>query len=246
MSGSEAAPELERIIAEYRRRRATLPASRDSLTDPVTLFLYQQRSRAILRVLAARKVLPLADKKILDVGCGGGQSLVDFESWGARRHNLSGIDLIEESARIAQMRLCAPDRTADIRIGNAAALPWRDGAFDIVNQSTMFTSILSPALRTSIASEMMRVARPGGVILWYDFRVNNPANPNVRRVGAREVRSLFAGCDVELYRITLAPPVARRLVPLSWTASLLMEKLRIFNTHYLGVIRLPTSHERRS
>jgi len=233
------ASELDRIISEYRRREAAFPASRDSLADPVILFFYQQRSRALLKALAHHGLLPLSDKKILDVGCGGGQSLVDFESWGARRRHLAGIDLMEESARLARGRLWMREGDADIRTGNAAELPWADGTFDIVNQSTMFTSILCDSLRKSISAEMIRVARPGGVILWYDFRVNNPANPNVRRVGAREIRSLFAGCDVRLLPITLAPPVARRLVPVSWVASLVLEKARVFNTHYLGVIRTP-------
>jgi hypothetical protein len=42
---------------------------------------------------------------------------------------------------------------------------------------------------------------------------------------------------VRLTRITLAPPLAARLVPVSWITALLLEKVRILNTHYLGVIR---------
>ena len=231
--------EIDRIVAEYRRREATLPAWRDSFADPATLFHYQQRSRTILNILAARHLLPLDDQTILDVGCGGGQALIDFESWGARRANLAGIDLLEESVRIARMRLRGRDGGADIRIGNAAQLPWPDQRFDIVMQCTIFTSMLSDALRQQVAREMVRVGRPGGVILWYDFHVNNPANDQVRRVGAREIRALFPGCRVRLTRTTLAPPLARRLVPLSWIASLLLEKLKVFNSHYLGVIELP-------
>jgi SAM-dependent methyltransferase len=244
-SADSEAAELDRIVSEYRRREATLPPSRDSLIEPGPLFLYQQRCRAMLNMLSEHGVLPLRDKTILDVGCGGGQGLVDFESWGARRQNLAGIDLLEESARLARGRLVTGERAADIRTGNAAELPWSDETFDIVNQSTMFTSILSDALRKAIADEMVRVTRRGGVILWYDFRVNNPVNPHVRRVGAGEIRSLFAGCEVNLRLITLAPPVARRLVPLSWVGALMLENLRIFNTHYFGVIR-PLPRDRRS
>jgi SAM-dependent methyltransferase len=231
--------ELKRIVAVYRERQATVPAGRDSMTTPAVLFVYQQRSRAILRTLAAQQLLPLRDKRILDVGCGSGQSLIDFESWGARRDNLAGIDLLESSVHLSRLRLCSPGRAADIRVGNAGHLPWPDRTFDIVNQSTIFTSILSVALRRSVAQEMVRVARPGGVILWYDFKVNNPSNPDVRRVGAAEIRSMFPECEVRLQSLTLAPPIARRLVPVSWTAALLLEKMRVLNTHYLGVIRVP-------
>ena len=125
---------------------------------------------------------------------------------------------MEESVAIARVRLCSPDRGADIRTGNAANCHGPTRSFDIVSQFTVFTSILSPELRRAIAAEMIRVTRPGGVVLWYDFRVNNPRNDQVRRVGARELRELFPGCEVHLRPTTLAPPVARRLVPLSWTA----------------------------
>jgi ubiquinone/menaquinone biosynthesis C-methylase UbiE len=231
-------PELDRIVHEYQRRATTLPPTRDSLCDPVVLFRYQQRTRAILRALSVHRALPLADKKILDVGCGGGQSLVDFESWGARRRNLAGIDLREEAAQIAKSRLrCGDDGGAEIRTGNAAELPWPDQTFHIVNQSTVFTSILQQPLRRAVATEMVRVLRGDGLILWYDFRVNNPFNKNVRGVGAAEIRSLFPGCAVHFYPVTLAPPLARVVTPISWTMSSLLEKLRILNSHYLAVIR---------
>jgi SAM-dependent methyltransferase len=238
-SGDVHARELSRITAAYRHRQATLSPSHDSLANPAVLFTYQQRCRAILRMLDAHGLLPLRETKILDVGCGGGQSLVDFESWGARREHLAGIDLIDSSAQLARVRLCSPGRTADIRTGNAGDLPWADCTFDLVNQSTMFTSILDTALRQAVAREMVRVTRPGGVIIWYDFRMNNPRNPHVRRVGAGEIRMLFPRCQVHLIPITLAPPLARRIVPVSWIAASLLEKARVLNSHYLGLIRVP-------
>jgi hypothetical protein len=45
---------------------------------------------------------------------------------------------------------------------------------------------------------MLRILKPGGAILWFDFRVNNPANPHMCGVAAREIRSLFAGCEITL------------------------------------------------
>jgi hypothetical protein len=81
------------------------------------------------------------------------------------------------------------------------------------------------------------------VLIWYDFLFNNPKNPHVRGIGAREIRSLFPGCAVTLKRITLAPPIARRLVPITWIGSLILERLFIFNTHYLGIIRKADNRE---
>jgi hypothetical protein len=58
-------------------------------------------------------------------------------------------------------------------------------------------------------------------------------------VGAAEIRRLFPGCRITLKKVTLAPPIARRLVPMSWLTALAMEQLTIFNTHYLGLIQKP-------
>ena len=92
-------------------------------------------------------------------------------------------------------------------------------------------------MRRDVAAEILRVLRPGGVVVWYDFFVDNPRNPNVRGVHRRQIRALFHGCDVGLSRVTLAPPLARRIVPISWGAAMAIEACRLLNTHYLGVIR---------
>src|SRR5262245_52274264 len=64
-------------------------------TRPANLFLYQQRSKLMLRLLSRAGVLPLTGKTVLDVGCGAGLQLVEFETWGVRRADLAGIDLSE-------------------------------------------------------------------------------------------------------------------------------------------------------
>ena len=44
--------------------------------------------------------------------------------------------------------------------------------------------------------EMARVLQPGGAVLWYDLRVNNPRNPDVRRVPAGGDRGAVPGVAV--------------------------------------------------
>jgi hypothetical protein len=83
---------------------------------------------------------------------------------------------------------------------------------------------------------MRRVVRPGGLILWYDFWIN-PINPQTRGIRRAEIRALFHGSRYAFRRVTLAPPIARRLAKYSWAICLGLEHLRIFNTHYLAVIR---------
>jgi ubiquinone/menaquinone biosynthesis C-methylase UbiE len=124
-----------------------------------------------------------------------------------------------------------------VREGDATRLPWPDRSFDIVLQSTVLSSILDPAVRARIAEEMLRVTRPGGLILSYDFFVNNPANPGVRAVTARDLAHLFPTCRRSLHRVTLAPPLARRLAPRSLLLASVLEGLRVLNTHYLAALR---------
>jgi hypothetical protein len=122
-------------------------------------------------------------------------------------------------------------------------LPYRSGVFDLVLQYTVFTSVLDDQVRTNLANEMLRVLRkPGGLILWYDFWTN-PTNRQTRGIRPAEIRRLFPGCRYDFQRITLAPPIARRLVPHSWLLGVMLEQLSVFNTHYLVAIR-PEQGER--
>jgi len=227
--------ERRRIRLEYDRRDREIPQDRYALTSPAALFADQQRVRAALRAIGREFLPPLQECRILEVGCGSGGWLTDFADWGAKRENLSGIDLSE--LRVATARARIPG--ADLRPGDASALPWNDATFDLIVQSTVFTSILDGEMRRAVAAEMARVLRPGGAILWYDFFRNNPRNRNVRAVSAREVRALFPAFSMRAERITLAPPLARWIVPRTWVGALLLEKLTVLNTHLLVVLRNP-------
>jgi ubiquinone/menaquinone biosynthesis C-methylase UbiE len=224
--------EAERIRAEYQRRAREIPADYYSLANPGVLFAYQQRVRATLELLTTAQLLPLDDLRILDIGCGRGDWLADFESWGASRERLAGIDLDAERTAIATTRMGG----ADIRVGDASVLPWRDQQFDLVVLSTVFSSILDETMRTHVAAETVRVLKPAGVVLWYDFFVDNPSNRSVRGVRRADIERFFPGFHVELRRSTLAPPIARRVAPYSWFGATLLEALTVLNTHHLGVL----------
>ena len=237
--------EARRILDEYADRRRRLPPDLYSFTRDDSLFRYTQRVREVILVLKRERAFPLDDRRILEVGCGGGDWLVDFERWGAARDHLAGIELDPVRAAIAGARLGAQrdDRGtvlspgADVRAGDATKLPWDDTSFDIVLQSTVFTSILDPSVKRAVAGEMLRVLAPGGFVLWYDFFFDNPGNRGVRGIKRQEIVQLFPDCTLQLRRITLAPPLTRRLVPMTWIGAAVLEKLKLLNTHYLAVIR---------
>ncbi len=223
--------EADRIRRVYEKRAQTIPWERYSMSSPGALFMYQQRVRAVIRLLARAGFFPLNETRILDVGCGSGGWLVDFETWGAKQSNLAGIDI--EPTRLAQARYRL--HSADLRNGDGLTLPWPDGAFDLVLQSTVFSSILDLEMRQTLASEMSRVLAPAGSILWYDLFRDNPQNRDVRGVRSHEIRSLFPDFNCGCTRVTLAPPLSRHLAGVSWTAALVLETARVLDTHYVGL-----------
>jgi len=233
MPASSAEQEIQRIRIEYERREREMPANRYAWNRPEHYFLQCQTSRACIGQLDRAGMFPLTGRRIADIGCGSGQWLLEFAQWDAQ--SLAGIDLDERRIQRAKDKLPA----ADLHTGDARFLPWQKDSFDVVSQFTLFTSILSAPVKTAIAAEMMRVVKSDGLILWNDFRVNNPRNPNVAGIGASEIRALFPGCRVELHSITLAPPLAKAIVPLSWAGALMLESLPFLRTHYLGIIRKP-------
>ena len=102
----------------------------------------------------------------------------------------------------------------EIHRANAATLSFPDKTFDLVFQATVFTSF-DADLKQRVAAEMRRVVKSEGLILWYDYHVNNPWNKDVRAVKRKEIYQLFPNCRIDLKRITLAPPLARALAPYS-------------------------------
>jgi len=228
-----------RISAEYERRAREIPEDFYCWSRPANLLMYQQTLRSCIAALHRGSMFPLHGRRVADIGCGVGTWLLEFIQWGADPANLAGVDLMQ--ARIDRARRRIPQ--ADLRLGDAGKLPWPDEAFDLVSQFTVFTSILDPALKRAIAAEMLRVLKPGGAVLWFDFRVNNPANPHVRGIRAREIRSLFAGCEIELAPTLLAPPLGRLIAGWSWPLGELLHSLPFLRTHYAGLIRKRKTQE---
>lgn len=199
--------------------------------DLAHVFRLQGRYWNTLCLLKKMGVQDISEWRILDVGCGDGRMLREFLQWGALPENLAGIDLRQEPVEHA-LNLTP---NLDIRCASATELPWSDSSFNLVCQHTVFSSILDWEMKIIIAREMLRVLNPSGFILWYDFWLN-PTNLQTRGIRPAEIKVLFPNCHYEFHRITLAPPIARRLVPISLALSMLIEKIQLFNTHYLVAI----------
>ncbi|HYX87636.1 MAG TPA: class I SAM-dependent methyltransferase [Gaiellales bacterium] len=112
--------------------------------------------------LVAREFLdwlgPAAGLSWLDVGCGGGalsRSVLDL----AEPAEVVGVDPSAPFVEYAAATIADP--RASFAVGDAQALPYPDGRFDVVASSLVINFIPDPA---GGVAEMARVVRPGGTV----------------------------------------------------------------------------------
>jgi ubiquinone/menaquinone biosynthesis C-methylase UbiE len=225
--------ELKRLKRVYKKRIASKLNIKYSLFNVGELYMLQRREFEVLSLLKKSGIVNLLDLKILEIGCGCGHRIADFQRWGASAHNLYGIDYLNEFVVEAKKNYSA------YKIFQASGhdLPFEDESFDIVMQSTVFSSILNNELRSLIAKEMLRVLKSDGIILWYDFRYPNPFNSDVIPMKKADLIQLFGKKNMLLKLLTLIPPVARKFSKISFTLCRLLEAIPIFRSHYLAIIK---------
>ncbi|MFQ5732848.1 MAG: class I SAM-dependent methyltransferase [Planctomycetaceae bacterium] len=141
--------------------------------------------------------LPFADPvELLDVGCGTGHSKQIYD-----RHlrSYTGIDLSSEAVRIASRNHPA----AAWICGDACALPFVDGRFDVVAFSSVLHHI--PDFERALV-EAARVLRPGGWVFAFDPNVLHPAMALFRHPGS----PLYNPTGVSPNERPLAPGILKR------------------------------------
>ena len=144
---------------------------------------------------------------VLEVGAGQGGNIPLLREMGFNDQNIFVNELLAE--RIEGVKRNYP--AIKIFEGDALQVDFNQ-KFDCVFQSTVFTSILKDEDRIALANKMWELLNPGGIILWYDFIYNNPANPQVKKVNIKEVKKLFSKANkTKIIKLTLAPPIGRRV-----------------------------------
>jgi ubiquinone/menaquinone biosynthesis C-methylase UbiE len=233
-------PEVERIRKIYARRDVNIDPERYTLFDAAYLCLHHSRQRALLNLLRRVGINTLQGRRVLEVGCGRADILIEYLGYGVNSKDLVGIDLLFDHLSQAHERL----PVLQLLCADGRFLPFRDNSFDVVIQYTVFSSVLNDHDRQNLATEMLRVVNPGGLIVSYDFWPNNPSNPDVRGLRFSQIRTLFPYCHYDLQRIVLAPPISRRIAPLSSLVCQALEKLPFLCSHFLVGIMPSKNHVR--
>jgi SAM-dependent methyltransferase len=220
--------ELAAIVMRYALRDPSREAQRYSWLKPDVHLAALESDRVMLRLFSQIGLRDLSQLSLLEIGCGGGGNLLRFLRWGFDPSRLIGNELLP--VRLSEARRALPAETKLIG-GDACGLDC--GIFDIVYQSTVFSSILDDAFQAKLASHMWKMTKPGGGVLWYDFCYNNPKNPDVRGVPMRRIRELFPESRPIMRRITLAPPISRFVTRFSTRFYPMLNALPLLRTHAL-------------
>lgn len=194
--------ELKNIEARYEKRKNDSVKEKNVYAN----FVVNERN-SIYKKIILENFSSVDQVKLLEIGAGGGANINFFKSIQISPNNLYANELLLD--RVKELQNNHPD--IHILPGDALSIS-SEFQFDLVFQSTVFTSILDAEFRKSLANKMWDLTKPGGIILWYDFVFDNPNNNDVKKVSINEVKSLFPeGKIIYGKRLTLAPPIGRRV-----------------------------------
>jgi SAM-dependent methyltransferase len=217
------------IRARYDRRGKVRPALQPCLPMYNAMVISELRM-ALVRWIKWADMVPVCEKRLLEIGCGTGTNLLEFLLLGFQPENLVANELLEE--RVRRARHVLPTAT-EVIAGDAAELDFGNQTFDVVFQSTVFTSILDDSFQERLAARMWAWVRPRGGVLWYDYIYNNPWNSDVRGVPIKRIRELFPQGQLKVWRVTLAPPIGRLVTKISSRLYATFNAVPLLRTHVL-------------
>jgi ubiquinone/menaquinone biosynthesis C-methylase UbiE len=121
-----------------------------------------------------------AHGEVLELACGTARNVPFYPP----EVSVTGIELSPEMLALGQKRVEELGHSADLRLGDAQALPFEDESFDTVTCTLGFCTIPDTNLA---AAEALRVLRPGGQLLMLEH-VRSPRRGV--RVGQRLLEPL--------------------------------------------------------
>ncbi|MEO8398801.1 MAG: class I SAM-dependent methyltransferase [Ignavibacteriaceae bacterium] len=199
--------ESDQIKKRYDRRK-NLSADFYNILQPDVYKRNQEFERTLIKWLKWKNYPNIFEKKIIEIGSGNGGNLLKFVQLGFQPENIIGSELLQE--RVEKSKKILP-KEIEIIEGDALELKLLPRSFDIVFQSTVFTSILNSDFQIELAGKMWNLAKPEGGILWYDFIYDNPKNKDVKGIPIKRIIELFPEGKIKYWRLTLAPPISRRV-----------------------------------
>jgi ubiquinone/menaquinone biosynthesis C-methylase UbiE len=198
------------------------------------MMQFREAEAAVLRHVSKRTGGSLRDRRILDIGCGAGGWIHELILWGAEPELIYGVDALGD--RLEEARRKVP-LGVNLSLVNAAKLNFADSFFDLVLMFHSVSMMAEEQMRVSVASEALRVLKPGGAVLWYDFRYQRPAMRGLEcPIRKRDLRRWFPGCRFHLQSILAFPPISRRLARIWLPLWYLLKIIPPLRVCYVGSI----------
>lgn len=225
---------LDDIARTYRSYRESGRQRLWDASNPGYSRIQRDRNAALVSLIRRSTT---TGGNVLDVGCGSG-GLADLVRMVMGDVSWTGVDLLPDA--ITEAREARPwARWIEASVDR---LPLADASFDVVVASTLFSSLPTSELEHRTAAEIARVIKPGGWVVWYDLRYDNPRNSAVHGLTPSAVSRLFPNWRIELASITLLPPLARRLGMATPVLYPVLHALAPLRSHLVGRLqRTPTA-----
>ena len=138
-----------------------------------------------LRVNYISRTAVLAEKELLDIGCGGGILAEALANHGA---NVTAIDLAEASLSVAKIHLLESKLDIDYQFTSAEEIAEKDPQrYDIVTCLEMLEHVPDPA---SIVNACFKLIKPGGFVFFSTIN-RNPKSYLFAIVGAEYILNLL-------------------------------------------------------
>ena len=106
-------------------------------------------------------IVPITPMRVLDVGCGTGESTLAWHRRFPAAH-ISAVDVSPYMLVVADRKMRSIP-LIDVKCASAESLPFEDATFDVVTASLLFHEVPSD-VSPRILAEMRRVVRPDGWI----------------------------------------------------------------------------------
>lgn len=151
-------------IARVTRSKEAAKANYDRLSSWYEAFSAMGERALIRQGLAV--LSPKGGEHILELGYGTGWALLQIARAVGEAGTVSGIDLSEGMLRRTSSRVqnAGLSENIDLRTGDAADLPFRDGQFDAIFMSFFLELIDTPEIPV-VLRQCKRVLRPGSRIV---------------------------------------------------------------------------------
>jgi len=139
-----------------------MTAAIDALTSPTLKHLREAWWDDAFTEFLAETLKPRPGNRILDVGCGEGLAEVAIGQRHISQVRLVGVDLFLSKVMAARQATASHNLRAQFAAGDAARLPFRDGAFDSIYSVAVLQHVRDVE---AAVSEFARVTAPRGRVV---------------------------------------------------------------------------------